>query len=88
MRLVKITDRSQLKTGLRVRFVYSCYIIRDAKLYCQDSRVFVCQNEMVGIDCGVKNRQGYANSFAFYAATFVCDAVSGLRAVLKEGETL
>lgn len=93
MRLEKITNRSQLKTGLRVRFICDGTPVNDAKLFMDRHVVYACQNELCGTDCGRQNRQGYCYSFSFCKDDFVGDQgalnyVLGVRAMPKEGETL
>ena len=95
MRFEKITDITQLKTGLRVYFQFSTsgsvtgrlFIAESSAGVNSDSLIFVCNDTMRGTDCGAQNRFGYQYSFSISAASFL-NGTSGLRAVLKEGETL
>ena len=93
MRLVRLTSVDQLKTGLRVRCTLSGARIPDAKWYVEKDLAFLCQNVCDGVRCKDEDRQGYRYSYAFDVAVLrwygLCSmGLGGLRAVLKEGETL
>ena len=93
MRLVRLTSVDQLKTGLRVRCTLNGARIPDAKWYIEKNHAYLCQNVSNGARCRDEDRQGYLYSYVFNVAGLrlygLCSmGLGGLRAVLKEGETL
>ena len=84
MRLVRLTSVDQLKTGLRVRCTLNGARIPDAKWYIEKDHAYLCQNVSNGVRC-----RDYVFNIAGLRLYGLCSmGLRGLRAVLKEGETL
>ena len=95
MRLERVTDYSELRTGDSVICRIAGVRIRRCKVYvdekCAEVPLYFCQNEKIGRDCGVANRQGFNHSWAVartsrgFMRDVRAEGISGLRKIVKEG---